>query len=140
MRWTPAATSTELKQTSRNDDRITWIGRFLRSSSLDELPQLFNVLKGEMSLVGPRPHAVNMRTEDRLGSEIIDVYAHRHRVKPGITGWSQVNGARGATDTMEQLKRRIELDLYYVENWSLLFDFKILLMTVREVMKKTNAY
>ena len=140
MRWTPAPATAELKQTSRDDDRVTWVGRFLRSSSLDELPQLFNVLKGEMSLVGPRPHAVNMRTEDRLGSEIIDVYAHRHRVKPGITGWSQVNGARGATDTIAQLRRRIELDLYYVENWSFLFDLKILLLTIREVIKRTNAY
>lgn len=140
MRWTPASQTAELKQTTRDDDRVTRVGRFLRSSSLDELPQLFNVLKGQMSLVGPRPHAINMRTEDRLGSEIVEVYAHRHRVKPGITGWSQVNGARGATHTIEQLRRRIELDLYYVENWSLWLDFKILVLTVREVIKRTNAY
>lgn len=140
MRWMPSLQNSELKQTSRNDDRVTRVGRFLRSSSLDELPQLFNVLRGQMSLVGPRPHAVNMRTEDQLGSEIIDVYAHRHRVKPGITGWSQVNGARGATHTMAQLRRRIELDLYYIEKWSLLLDLKILALTVREVIKRTNAY
>lgn len=93
-----------------------------------------------MSLVGPRPHAVNMRTENRLGHEITGLYAHRHRVKPGMTGWSQVNGARGATDTTAQLRRRVELDLHYIENWSLLLDFKILLLTCREVLKRTNAY
>lgn len=140
MSWNPAAVEEQLQQTSRLDSRVTRVGRLLRSSSLDELPQLLNVLKGDMSLVGPRPHAVNMRTENQLGPEITNVYAHRHRVKPGITGWSQVNGARGATDTMAQLRRRVDLDLHYIDNWSLLFDLRILALTSREVIKRTNAY
>jgi len=129
-----------IKQTERDDPRVTRVGRFLRKWSLDELPQLFNVLRGEMSLVGPRPHAVVMRTEQRLGEEIVAAYPHRHRVKPGITGWAQVHGARGATDTEAQLRRRIELDLYYIEHCSPLLDFKVLLMTCREVLRATNAY
>jgi Undecaprenyl-phosphate glucose phosphotransferase len=140
MRFSLDAAGDDLQQTSRFDLRVTAVGRFLRSTSLDELPQLFNVLKGEMSLVGPRPHAVNMRTEHRLGSEITDRYVHRHRVKPGMTGWSQVNGARGATTTAAQLRRRIGLDLMYIDNWSLWLDFKILVLTCREVLRRTNAY
>ena len=140
MHTAPAAAGAGLQQTSRNDARVTRVGRFLREWSLDELPQLFNVLEGTMSLVGPRPHATNMRTESRLGEEITGEYAHRHRVKPGITGWAQVNGARGATDTEAQLRRRVDLDLYYIENWSLLLDLKILLMTAGVVVKRTNAF
>ncbi len=140
MRCAPEEPGATLQQTVRGDSRTTRVGRFLRKWSLDELPQVFNVLEGSMSLVGPRPHAVNMRTEQRLGHEITDAYLHRHRVKPGITGWSQVNGSRGATDTVEQLRRRVELDLYYVENWSLLLDLKILTLTSREVLRATNAY
>jgi lipopolysaccharide/colanic/teichoic acid biosynthesis glycosyltransferase len=129
-----------LQQTLRGDVRITRVGGFLRKWSLDELPQLINVLNGSMSLVGPRPHAVDMRTEARLGEEITLEYPHRHRVRPGITGWSQVNGARGATDTVEQLQRRVTLDLYYIEHWSLLLDVKILALTSRAVIRATNAF
>ena len=140
MRWVAKPQGNTLEQTARHDKRVTSVGRFLRATSLDELPQLFNVLRGEMSLVGPRPHAVNMRTEDRLGSEITETYAHRHRVKPGITGWAQINGARGATDTTSQLKRRVELDLQYIDNWSFLLDLRILVRTFKEVVRSTDAY
>ena len=140
MRWTGGLDGEALTQTARRDDRVTRVGRFLRASSLDELPQLFNVLEGSMSLVGPRPHATNMRTEDRLGEEITDAYAHRHRMKPGITGWAQVNGLRGPTHSEEQLRRRVEFDLHYIENWSLLLDLHILLRTPYAVFSRTNAY
>lgn len=129
-----------LQQTRPGDDRVSRVGRVLRKYSLDELPQLINVLQGSMSLVGPRPHAVNMRTENRLGEQIVDDYLSRHRLLPGMTGLSQVSGLRGATDTADQLRRRVELDLHYVEHWSLLLDLKILLLTFRAVMKTTNAY
>ncbi len=140
MRSAPADAAAALQQTVRGDSRVTRVGRFLRKWSLDELPQVFNVLQGSMALVGPRPHAVNMRTEQRLGHEITDTYPHRHRVKPGITGWSQINGARGATDTAAQLQRRVTLDLFYVDNWSPLLDLKILTLTFREVLRATNAF
>jgi Undecaprenyl-phosphate glucose phosphotransferase len=140
MYWAGGAATGPIEQTRRGDGRVTRVGRFLRASSLDELPQLFNVLRGDMSLVGPRPHATNMRTENRLGTEITALYTHRHRVKPGITGWAQVNGARGATHTTGQLQRRVDLDLHYIKNWSLLLDLKILALTWRAVFKATNAY
>lgn len=122
------------------DSRVTRVGRYLRMFSLDELPQLFNVLKGDMSLVGPRPHAVAAKAADRLYADVVDEYAARHRIKPGITGWAQVNGWRGDTDTEEKLKMRIEHDLYYIDNWSIWFDLKIIVMTFVEVLRARNAY
>jgi len=123
------------------DARVTRVGRFIRKTSLDELPQLFNVVfAGNLSLVGPRPHAFNAKAEHRLYEEAVDGYFARHRVKPGITGWAQVNGWRGETDTQEKIQQRIEHDLYYIENWSLLFDIYIMLRTPFALLKAENAY
>jgi|HubBroStandDraft_1064217.scaffolds.fasta_scaffold00066_36 Undecaprenyl-phosphate glucose phosphotransferase len=127
-------------QARRGDSRITRLGSFLRRTSIDELPQLLNVWKGDMSLVGPRPHPVGMKTQDKFCHEIVATYFHRHRVKPGITGWAQVNGYRGATSEVDDLVKRVEYDLFYIENWSLLFDLKIMLKTVRSVLSTENAY
>ncbi|MFY8105995.1 MAG: undecaprenyl-phosphate glucose phosphotransferase [Elstera sp.] len=124
-------------QAQRNDPRVTRIGAFLRKSSLDELPQLFNVLQGTMSLVGPRPHAV---AHNEHYAAVIDGYLGRHRVKPGITGWAQVNGYRGETDTPEKMRMRVQYDLYYIDNWSLSLDLKILLMTFFVGFVNRNAY
>jgi Undecaprenyl-phosphate glucose phosphotransferase len=128
------------RQTQRNDARVTRVGAFLRRFSLDELPQLINVVQGSMSLVGPRPHPVGMRTQDLLCHEIVEDYAHRHRVKPGITGWAQIHGYRGATANAEQLRRRTEFDLYYIEEWSLFLDLKIMLLTAFQVIHPNNAF
>jgi len=116
--------------TRRNDPRITRIGAFLRRTSLDELPQFLNVMRGEMSIVGPRPHAVAAKAGPLLYQEAVKYYDARHRVKPGITGWAQVNGWRGETDTVEQIRKRVEHDLYYIEHWSILLDLKIIVRTV----------
>jgi putative colanic acid biosynthesis UDP-glucose lipid carrier transferase len=124
------------KQAAPDDERVTWIGKLLRKTSLDELPQLFNVLKGEMSLVGPRPHPLELNLEYKSR---IPKYMLRHKVKPGITGWAQVNGYRGQTETKEKMALRIEHDLWYIQNWSLWLDLKILLMTPL-VMIHRNAY
>lgn len=141
MSWHGAAATSGEVQTRRGDARVTRFGAFLRTTSLDELPQLFNVLTGTMSLVGPRPHPVVMRTEERLGDEIIAEYPHRHRVKPGITGWAQINGYRGATETAEQLRCRVEHDNYYIDNWSLLLDLRILVLTpLRVLLQRSNAF
>ncbi len=123
------------------DSRVTRVGRFIRKTSLDELPQLFNVvLAGNLSLVGPRPHAFNAKADNRLYEDAVDGYFARHRVKPGITGWAQINGWRGDTDTQEKIRQRIEHDLYYIENWSLLFDIYIVLRTPFALIKAENAH
>jgi putative colanic acid biosynthesis UDP-glucose lipid carrier transferase len=124
-------------QARRNDPRVTRIGRFLRRTSLDELPQLLNVIKGDMSLVGPRPHAI---PHDEKYAELIEGYTARHRVKPGITGWAQVHGFRGETETLEKMNRRVEHDLYYIHHWSLILDFHILFRTLKVVFAQRNAY
>lgn len=126
--------------TSRNDGRVTRVGRFLRKTSIDELPQLINVLKGDMSLVGPRPHATSAKAGGHLYEDAVDAYAARHRVKPGITGWAQVNGWRGETDTVEKIERRVEHDLFYIENWSLGFDLFILLRTAFVFVGHRDVY
>jgi Undecaprenyl-phosphate glucose phosphotransferase len=115
--------------TSQQDARVTRVGAFLRRTSLDELPQLINVLRGEMSVVGPRPHAIMSKAGGRLFEEVVEEYAVRHKVKPGLTGWAQVNGWRGETLNEEDIKKRVELDLFYIENWTLWFDIRILLIT-----------
>jgi exopolysaccharide biosynthesis polyprenyl glycosylphosphotransferase len=125
--------------TRAEDPRVTRVGRFLRRMSLDELPQLFNVLRGEMSLVGPRPHALAAKADGIAYALAVDNYPIRHRMKPGITGWAQVNGYRGETRTIEQIRRRVEYDLYYIQNWSLWFDLVILARTVLAVFSRTNA-
>ncbi len=126
--------------TTRNDPRVTRVGNLLRRTSVDELPQLINVLKGEMSLVGPRPHAISAKAAGRLYQDVVERYAARHRVKPGITGWAQVNGWRGETDTEEKIHKRVEYDLDYIANWSIWLDLKILFMTVTAVIADDNAY
>lgn len=128
------------KLVTKDDPRVTPVGRFIRRSSIDELPQLFNVLKGELSLVGPRPHATHAKAAEHLYDEVVDGYFARHKVKPGITGWAQINGWRGETDTAEKIQRRVEHDLYYIENWSLMFDLYILFATPFTLLKSENAY
>jgi Undecaprenyl-phosphate glucose phosphotransferase len=129
-----------LKTTSRNDERITPVGRILRFLSIDELPQLFNVLKGDMSLVGPRPHATHMKVGDLYYVDAVRGYAGRHRVKPGITGLAQVRGLRGEIRTIERAERRIELDKEYIDRWSVWLDLKIMFATARAVLFDADAY
>jgi exopolysaccharide biosynthesis polyprenyl glycosylphosphotransferase len=117
-------------RTTRQDHRVTRVGRFLRRTSIDELPQLLNVLRGDMSLVGPRPHPLHMRVGSVYYFEAVEWYRARHRVRPGITGWAQVNGSRGEVDTLEKARRRVELDLWYLANWSLSLDLLVILRTV----------
>jgi Undecaprenyl-phosphate glucose phosphotransferase len=133
--------ATATKLVTRSDPRVTRVGRFIRKTSLDELPQLLNVvIKGNLSLVGPRPHAVHAKAADRQYDEVVDGYFARHRVRPGITGWAQINGWRGETDTPEKIQQRVEHDLYYIENWSILLDLYILAATPYSLIKTRNAY
>ncbi|MER8474246.1 exopolysaccharide biosynthesis polyprenyl glycosylphosphotransferase [Mesorhizobium sp. M1328] len=127
----------EIRQAQRNDARVTRLGRILRQSNIDELPQLFNVLRGEMSLVGPRPHAV---AHDDTYSTIIACYAYRHRVKPGLTGWAQINGFRGETKELWRMEKRVEHDLWYIQSWSVQLDLKIIWTTAVLVLSDRNVY
>ncbi len=138
--YTEMSDPTARQAVTKNDPRVTPVGRFLRKSSIDELPQFVNVLKGNLSLVGPRPHAVLAQTRDRKYSEIVEGYFARHRVKPGVTGWAQINGLRGEVDTDEKIKLRTAYDLYYIENWSLFLDLKILFLTPFRLLNTENAY
>jgi len=130
-------TDAEVPQAQRNDPRVTRLGAFLRRTSLDELPQFFNVVRGEMSIVGPRPHAI---AHNEQFATIVDEYLARHNVKPGITGWAQINGYRGEIRSNQDLEKRIQYDLYYIDNWSLFFDLRIMAMTVSRGFVHDNAY
>lgn len=139
MKANASAESTKVEQATRNDPRVTRVGRFIRRTSLDELPQLLNVLRGEMSVVGPRPHAAEADVEGNPLEEVVERYAARHRVKPGITGWAQVNGLRGEFDT-EKLRQRVDYDLYYIDNWSIWLDLIIIARSVAVVLNDKEAY
>ncbi|MEI8144656.1 MAG: undecaprenyl-phosphate glucose phosphotransferase [Alphaproteobacteria bacterium] len=140
--YTDMADATASKLVTKDDPRVTRVGRFIRKTSIDELPQLFNVVfSGDLSLVGPRPHAVHAKAANQLYNDVVDGYFARHKVKPGITGWAQINGWRGETDTSDKIQRRVEHDLYYIENWSILFDLYILARTPLSLAShKESAY
>ncbi len=128
------------KLVTKDDPRVTKVGKFIRRTSIDELPQLINVLKGELSIVGPRPHALQAKAANQLYYEAVEGYFARHRVKPGITGWAQINGWRGETDTIEKIMQRVNHDLYYIEHWSILLDFYIVILTPIRLFNTENAY
>jgi Undecaprenyl-phosphate glucose phosphotransferase len=132
--------ATACRLVTKNDPRVTPIGRIIRKTSIDELPQLFNVLTGQLSLVGPRPHATQAKAADELYEQVVDGYFARHKVKPGITGWAQINGWRGETDTRAKIENRVKYDLEYIDQWSLLFDLKIIAKTPFALLKSENAY
>jgi len=139
--YTDQTDATASRLVTVGDPRVTRVGRFIRKTSLDELPQLFNVVfAGNLSLVGPRPHAVQAKAENRLYDEAVDGYFARHRVKPGLTGWAQIHGWRGETNSQEKIQRRVEHDLYYIENWSILLDIYILAQTPFALIRTENAY
>ena len=138
--FTDRTDATASKLVTRNDPRVTGVGRIIRKTSLDELPQIFNVLRGTLSLVGPRPHAVQAKAADRVYPDVVDGYFARHKVKPGITGWAQINGWRGETDTAEKICKRVEFDLEYIDNWSVWLDLYILVKTPVALVNSDNAY
>jgi Undecaprenyl-phosphate glucose phosphotransferase len=138
--YTEMSDPTARAAVTKHDPRVTPVGRFLRKSSIDELPQLFNVLLGTLSLVGPRPHAILAQSNNRKYTDVIESYFARHRVKPGVTGWAQINGWRGEIDRDDKIKFRTEFDLYYIENWSLWLDLKILFLTPFRLLNTENAY
>jgi Undecaprenyl-phosphate glucose phosphotransferase len=138
--YTDRSDANASKLVTKNDPRVTRVGRFIRKTSIDELPQFFNVLKGELSVVGPRPHALQAKADNKLYYEAVDGYFARHKVKPGVTGWAQINGWRGETDTVDKIMQRVHHDLYYIENWSILLDLYILFMTPIRLLKSENAY
>lgn len=131
---------TAVKQVRKGDSRVTKVGRFIRRASIDELPQFWNVLRGELSLVGPRPHAISARTGDIIYEDIAQAYSARHKVKPGVTGWAQINGYRGEMNSSEKIAKRVEYDLFYIEHWSLWFDFKIMMLTPWSLVTTKSAY
>ncbi|WP_413204060.1 undecaprenyl-phosphate glucose phosphotransferase [Rhodospirillum sp. A1_3_36] len=138
--YTGLGDSSGRQRTVKNDARVTPVGRVLRRYSIDELPQIFNVLMGDMSIVGPRAHAVTMAVGERYYYEAVAEYQSRHRVKPGITGWAQVNGSRGEVETQEQAEERLRLDIYYVDNWSMVLDIKIIWRTAKLILSDPQAY
>lgn len=132
--------SNEIVLTEHNDPRVTRIGYFLRRTSLDEIPQFFNVMKGEMSVVGPRPHPPGAKAGGKTYEEVVDRFMERYSVRPGITGWAQVNGLRGNTFTEDHIRQRFDYDMYYIKNWSLWFDFKIIIQTLLFGFTGKNAF
>jgi Undecaprenyl-phosphate glucose phosphotransferase len=138
--YTDMSDAAAAKLVTKDDPRVTRVGRIIRKTSLDELPQLFNVLLGNLSLVGPRPHATQAKAAGTLYDDVVDGYFARHKVKPGITGWAQINGWRGETDTREKIEQRVKHDLEYIDQWSLGFDLYILAKTPLALLKSENAY
>ena len=138
--YTDMSDATASKLVTKGDPRVTRVGRFIRKTSIDELPQLFNVLTGQLSLVGPRPHATQAKAANDLYDQVVEGYFARHKVKPGITGWAQINGWRGETDTHEKIENRVKLDLEYIDRWSILFDLYIIAKTPFSLLKGGNAY
>jgi Undecaprenyl-phosphate glucose phosphotransferase len=137
--FTDMSDATASRLVTRDDPRVTRVGKFIRRTSIDELPQLFNVLTGQLSLVGPRPHATQAKAASELYEQVVDGYFARHKVKPGITGWAQINGWRGETDTHDKIANRVKYDLEYIDRWSLWFDLRILLRTPFALLSASNS-